>query len=109
MTKAQEIAALNGFIQSLPQDSYLRPWLVSVLPQVESEIRSDFPVSPSIEDPRRECAAMLAQATARKNELQAIAEREADRMIKEAQQKRDKVFNLAYSGLQSALRAIGAD
>ena len=47
MTKATEIATLKGFTERLPHDSYLRPWLESILPEVEADIRNDFPVSPS--------------------------------------------------------------
>jgi hypothetical protein len=42
MTKAQEIAALAKFIQSLPADTYLRPWLTEVKNEVDRCITSDF-------------------------------------------------------------------
>jgi hypothetical protein len=42
MTKAQEIQAYHAFIQSLPEASYIRPWLTEVAVEVETLIRSDI-------------------------------------------------------------------
>ena len=53
MTKAQEIETLTTFVHTLPKDSCLRPWLEDVLPQVESDIKTDFCVSPSVSAPSR--------------------------------------------------------
>ena len=46
MTKQQEIDAFRKFIGSIPQESYLRPWLDEIAAQVEADIRNDFPVAP---------------------------------------------------------------
>ncbi len=42
MTKSEELAALDGFIASLPADTYLGPWLRQVRGEVERMIRSDI-------------------------------------------------------------------
>jgi hypothetical protein len=55
MTKKEEHEALQKFTDSLPAYTYLRPWLESVLIEVEAEIRRDFPVSPSNQKTRVEC------------------------------------------------------
>ena len=62
MTKAQECAALRAFNDALPADSYLRRWLDGVLPEVESNIKSDiFPwVTPK--DTVAQCAKMVDEA-----------------------------------------------
>ena len=63
MTKQQEIDALHRFTESIPHDSYLRPWLADVLPQVEADIRNDFCVSTlSLTETRKRTDAMLAEA-----------------------------------------------
>ena len=73
MTKATEIATLKGFTERLPHDSYLRPWLESILPEVEADIRNDFPVSPSPQAGRAEAERLIASGQA-----------EATRLITEA-------------------------
>lgn len=42
MSKSEEIEAYHAFIQSLPEASYIRPWLTEVAVEVESLIRSDI-------------------------------------------------------------------
>ncbi len=44
MNKQSEIDSLHAYIQSLPTDSYIRPWLVEIAPHVENIIRGDMPV-----------------------------------------------------------------
>ena len=69
MTKQSELEALREFIARLPEDSYLRPWLSSVLPEIECDIRSDFVLSPSLAQTRRQCVAELADARAEAAEI----------------------------------------
>jgi hypothetical protein len=44
MNKQDEINALHAFIQAMPTDSYIRPWMVEIAPHVENIIRGDMPV-----------------------------------------------------------------
>jgi hypothetical protein len=73
MTKATEIATLKGFTERLPHDSYLRPWLESILPEVEADIRNDFPVSPSPQAGRAEAARIITEARTEAVSLVAVA------------------------------------
>jgi cell division septum initiation protein DivIVA len=79
MTKTQEIDALVKFTNSIPKDSYLWPWLVSVQASVVADIRNDVVVGPSIEDSRKQCSQMLADAEA-----------QADGIIREAKEKAER-------------------
>ena len=42
MTKQQEMEALRAFVDTLPKDSYIQPMLVSAMPMIERDIRSDI-------------------------------------------------------------------
>ena len=44
MNKQDEINALHAFIQAMPTDSYIRPWMVEIAPHVENIIRGDMPI-----------------------------------------------------------------
>lgn len=62
MTKAQEIEILNETIRTLGDESYIGPWLKSVLASVESDVRNDFHPQATIADTRKEIAEMKAKA-----------------------------------------------
>jgi hypothetical protein len=46
MTKNEELNALADFIGRLPEDSYLKPMLARMQPDIERDIRSDFVPDP---------------------------------------------------------------
>jgi hypothetical protein len=92
MTKKAEIDSLHTYTESLPRDSYLRPWLEDVLPQVQADIRNDFPVAPSLTITRHECrkleeataistGAIIAKATSEAEEIKRLARAEAERIM----------------------------
>src|ERR1019366_5990203 len=100
MTKAEELNAVKNFTASLPTDSYLRPWLESVLPEIEADIPSDFPVSPSskprgvegariVNDPRRHCDGVRQRA-----------EQEAARIIAQARKEADAIRHRLFNDLR---------
>ena len=107
MTKAQEINVIKEFTASLPKDSYLRPWLESSLPEIEADIRNDFPVSPSIALARVECNRMLE---AEKRECQLMrenAERQAANIVKQANQQADSIRNRLFANLRGFIVDLG--
>lgn len=85
MTKTQELDALRDLAARLGPDSYLGPWLASILPAVESSIRSDIiplgfdPVAAS-----RDALALLAQAREDADGIRAAAKKERERIIEQA-------------------------
>jgi hypothetical protein len=108
MTKKQETQALQSFTESLPKDTYLRPWLESILLEVEREIRSDFPVSPSIPQARAECEGLrmeTKQLCARSIEE---AQTKADRIIKDALERAQSIRSRARVQLADAMNTLAA-
>ena len=86
MTKEQEIASLSNFIESLPLDSYLRPWLSDILPSVESDLRGDMIPFISPRDLLHEANRYRAE---RKKELEELhAEKERQYEIADLESKR---------------------
>jgi len=86
MTKEQEITALSNFIESLPMDSYLRPWLSDILPSVESDLRGDIIPFVSPRDLLHEATRYRAE---RKEEIEKLhAEKERQYEIADLESKR---------------------
>lgn len=100
MTKTQEIETIKTFTMSLPQDSYLRPWLEEVMPQIEADIRNDFPVHVmTISQMNRHCAQIENDAKQRMAEMLEKARKDADRLVEagklRAQQTVDRALHYA--------------
>jgi hypothetical protein len=110
MTKAQEIEALRAFAESLPENTYLRPWLRDVLPIVERDITSDFfpsPFSPS-EWKRERMDAAEHQAQHIINQAHTgtfLTNQEAKRVRDEAA----RHWEATVRELKAALKAMGAE
>ena len=83
MTKAQEFERLREFTQSLPKDTYLRPWLEEIMPEVEHEITCDFMPTPSIRESRN-------RAESQAKEIILAATCKAETILKEAQVEADR-------------------
>jgi hypothetical protein len=110
MTKQEEIAALRAFAESLPDNTYLRPWLLDVLPIVERDITSDhFPSPFNPSDWKREwmeSAGHQAQHIIDKaNNHAYLTNKECKRMQDEAACR----WNGAVRELKAALKAMGAE
>jgi hypothetical protein len=110
MTKAQEIEALKAFAESLPQNTYLRPWLMDILPIVERDITSDYfpsPFTPS-EWKRERMDAAEHQAQHIMNQANTssyLTNQEAKRVRDEAARHREATVR----ELRAALKAMGAE
>jgi cell division septum initiation protein DivIVA len=106
MTKAQEIAKLEEFMQSIPRDSYLRPWLEDVLPQVRADILNDFCVSPSVTETRQRAEVILNEARQQAADIVARAEKNAADVMTLARQKYQQIIGRARSAIHEAERAL---
>lgn len=73
MTKSEELAALDGFIASLPADTYLSPWLREVRGEVERMIRCDIFPDVSL-------AEVAARCLQRRHDLEKLEAETKDRI-----------------------------
>lgn len=73
MNKSTEIQILREAAEKLGPNSYCGPWLLSVLGEVEQEIRADFMPSPSI-----------ARALKESEDVRNAARHEADGILRGA-------------------------
>jgi hypothetical protein len=88
MTKQQEIAALRAFVEALPENTYLRPWLESIKPEIERELRCDmFPEH----TPISWAEAVRKQAQDEAQRITDAAHREAAAIIEKARLKEEEV------------------
>lgn len=79
MTKAEEITALKAFIESLPRDSYLRPWLEDIAPTIEKDLAGDVIPFISPQDLREEAVKQHAEYKAQLAALHEERERQQER------------------------------
>lgn len=108
MTKQQEIDALRKFTASLPQDSYLRPWLDDVLPQVEQDIRNDFPVSPSLSRTRQDCVMRENECAKLCRDAREQTRRDCDTLERQAHQRCQNIRNNLINATQQAFQQLTA-
>lgn len=120
MTKEQEITALSNFIESLPEESYLKPWLSDILPSVESDLRNDMTpfISPSdlLHEANRHRADRkkeLEELHAEKARQHEIANLESKRIIQASLDRAEQIENTArqrlagdIARLQQALNSL---
>jgi len=109
MTKAEEIMVLRNAIDRLGRDSYVGPWLESVVYQVEDCIKSDFPPEnfvPTIPATREEAARMIEDAARLATKTIEDAKRRAGQIEDKMRErlKRHRVFILEQ--LEKAAREI---
>lgn len=109
MTKTQEMDALRDLAARLGPDSYLGPWLESILPAVESSIRSD--VIPFAIDPaqaRADALAILKEAKEEAEKIRADAKIERCRVIeratKDAAMQRDAIIDTMRHAFAALVR-----
>ena len=120
MTKDQEITALSNFIQSMPEDSYIRPWLADILPSIESDLRGDMipfisprQVMKEAANHRAEHQEMLAELNAEKERQYEIANLESKRIIQSSLDRAEEIERTArqrlagdIARLQQALNSL---
>ncbi len=113
MTKNQEIETLRAFIATLPEASYLRPWLTDILPDIQREIACDYipAISPTIlrEEAEKRRAKFTAYVTECKAEIlrqNEAAQTEAKRIITEAQKRADQIERNAKTKLAEGIARL---
>jgi hypothetical protein len=113
MTKDQEITCLSNFIQSMPEDSYLRPWLASILPSIANDLRGDMIPFISPRDVmneavkhRTEYKEELARLHAEKERQLEMANCEAKRIIQGAIERANEIEKTARQRLASDIARL---
>ena len=102
MTKQQELEILDGAIAELRPDSYLGPWLASVRGELERNIRSDLPPSPTLAAARAQCEFLIAEAKTAADHIK----RESEKTIAAAEIKAQQAIDRAASVIRLALRNL---
>lgn len=106
MTKAQELHTLWSFIETLPVDSYLRPWLLDVFPAVEQDIRSDFPVSPSLAQTRQLCSSRETECAKLCQAARDQARKDADDITRRAHEHATAIRSGLLQAIHQASREL---
>ena len=106
MTKQQEIDSLNKYIQTLPVDSYIRPWLAEIAPHVENIIRGDLPIELCPRKAQLEVMALRQQAQETIAAMVRAARDEADRIVIRATEKAAEIRQSAGRAVEDARSAL---
>lgn len=84
-SKTEEIAILRDAANKLGANSYCGPWLSQQIPNIEAEIRADYPPSADYNRAVRDAEQEIANAKARAAEIIADAEKRAAEIRAKAQ------------------------
>ncbi len=90
MTKNQEIEILREAAAKLGKDSYCGEWLNSIIPHVESEIRSDFVPVFLPSHAEKQANEIIANAKERAKNILDNAQKEGERMQNAIQAARER-------------------
>lgn len=101
-TKAQELDLLRALATELGPQSYLGPWILDVLPEIEADIRADLPPVVSWSDLRGLHAAAIEDA----KKYRKATEQERQRILDAALEDARKIRASAAADLRKALIAV---
>lgn len=92
MTKSDELDLLKRFVEKLPEHGYVAPFLKSLLPQLEQDMRNDFFTVPDVR-------AMQAEIKMHQEALKDL-QRSCDLRVEEVRKHDAMVKNLAEQKLR---------
>jgi cell division septum initiation protein DivIVA len=109
MNKSEEIQRYDEFVASLPENSYLRPWLAGIREQVAADIRNDiFPSSTPRESyENAENIRKEARETARTSID--LAKAEAERILDAAHKRAKEMQDYAESQAEATRQSLRDD
>lgn len=105
MTKEQEIRALEAFTSTLPQNTYLRPWLAAVLPEVRDALQQDILPQETVLGPSA-CYAAIAKAQKDAARIISDATRLSRDMMEQARRDAQEFRSQTKSNTAAKLREI---
>lgn len=106
MTKQQELELVRALADRLGPDSYCGPWLASVLPEVEWEMRNDYPPSANWANSRKAAEAAAENIIAHAQNTAASLKLACDRECKELREKTRRAQARAIDALNQAANDI---
>ncbi len=109
MDKATELARLDSFIATLPDDTYLKPWLRQVRGEIETLIRGDIIPYVSLKDARDQVTTMLAEAHAGISRTEENAKRHAQSIIESAKTEAAKIEKSCSTHIEYIRREFNDD
>lgn len=105
-TKAEEILILRNAATQLGAQSYLGPWLESIIPEAESLLLSDIRPDITLSRTIRRCEEIVADAQRRRTEIGKNADQYAAKTIAEARQTAGHVRAHLARSLREALDKV---
>jgi hypothetical protein len=119
MTKSEEMQRYDEFLRTLPQDSYLKPWLTDIRDQVETDLRNDIIPELTPRETYHQCQQLRKeadiaiskekdQASMLSDRLLAAARNEAKRITDAAEAEAEEIRRTFRSQLHTLSRALSA-
>jgi hypothetical protein len=106
LTKTAELEMLRECIARLGPDSYAGPVLSYLLPQIEADMRSDIIPEIDLRAMHRECMEAREKAKAERENIVANGQREAERIIKGAEQYSERLKQVLIERLADCAEIV---
>ncbi len=106
ISKQAEMQRLDAFIASLPEDSYLRPWLTTERDAIESDLRNDTFPERRPSQVWEHCQRLKLEAETAARQVTEQATREADSILSAARSRATASLESAASHLRKALLQV---
>jgi hypothetical protein len=103
MTKLEELSHIADCINKLGHDSYCGAWLESLLPEIESLMRSDMIPDITLAETRSQCEAMRKESLMRQEKIINEAEKQAENKLNEAERKYTAIREILRRDINKAL------
>ena len=106
MTKNEELYILSKAAADLGTDSYLGPWLTSIIGELERDLRSDFLPVLSLFEARYRADNALREAQVICEQRLQDAQTKADKIVQEAVDSANRIRSAVRNDLQRALDSV---
>ena len=106
MNKQEELAILQKAASDLGRDSYLGPWLASIIDELGRDLESDFVPVITLAEARQRAEYVAAKS---RNEAEAHFKKvglEADQVLRVALREVEAVKSIARRALEAAIKTI---
>lgn len=109
MTKAEEMQRYDEFLRTMPEDSYLRPWLTMIRDGVAKDVSNDIIPQVSPRETYQQCQLEVELARKGIEQARQEAQRQAVGIIEDAHKKAKAINDLAERQAESTRRELRGD
>lgn len=106
MNKQQEILILKATAAKLGKDSYLGPWIESIVAEVESMIKSDIFPDVNLSETAHKCSEQKLVVAMQADSTKKEAEKAAEKIIQDARNEADRIRSSVLYAMKAAINTL---